>query len=460
MKRLQHITGGLTHAMRVMIYALLMGAFIFMLSFNNSALLNPSRTMAITYSTFAVTLFLFTRIYGGYAVGRLKSKPIINQMIVAVIFTDIITYVQLQIMNVNEKKYSRLRLFGGDFTCLLMAMAIQIALIVVFAYLGNYVYFKSRPPLKCLVVTDSDASADIIIPKLNNLRLQFTVNERALYTDANLNDKIKRNEAIFLFRLPPDAHQSIIIYCYKHNKDIFFDMNIADILAHNGKSFMLDDTLMNEHTRDGLTLSQRFIKRTFDIIASFLGLVIFSPLMIVCAVIIRTEDGGPVFYRQRRMTRGENSFTIVKFRTMRVDDKEQPQHSVTVDDDRITNCGRWMRRFRIDELPQLFNILKGDMSMVGPRPEMLENVEKYTRDMPEFSYRSRVKAGLTGYAQISGKYNTMPREKLMMDIAYIENYSFMLDLKLLFRTLMVYFQPDESTEAFTEEPADDHTDIA
>ena len=130
------------------------------------------------------------------------------------------------------------------------------------------------------------------------------------------------------------------------------------------------------------------------------------------------------------------------------------EHSVTGDDDRITPVGRVLRRFRIDELPQLINILKGEMSVVGPRPEMLENIENYMRHMPEFAYRNRVKAGLTGYAQVAGKYNTPPREKLMMDISYIENYSFWLDIKLILKTLTVFFRED-ATEPFEDGENDD-----
>ena len=125
--------------------------------------------------------------------------------------------------------------------------------------------------------------------------------------------------------------------------------------------------------------------------------------------------------------------------------------SVQAGDDRITKVGKILRKYRIDELPQMINILKGDMSVVGPRPEMLENVEKYTGELPEFAYRLRAKAGLTGLAQISGKYNTSPKDKLVMDLMYIENYSIWQDFKLIFQTVTVFFKAGESTEAFSQE---------
>ena len=162
------------------------------------------------------------------------------------------------------------------------------------------------------------------------------------------------------------------------------------------------------------------------------------------------RDGGPVFYRQERVTYGGRIFRVIKFRSMRAEDGEK-HVSVSKDDDRITKVGRFIRKYRIDEIPQLINIIRSDMSIVGPRPEMVENVEKYTAEYPEFVYRERAKAGLTGMAQIYGKYNTSPKDKLMLDLSYIEHFSIWLDLKLMFRTVLVLFTPEESTEAFEED---------
>ena len=157
-------------------------------------------------------------------------------------------------------------------------------------------------------------------------------------------------------------------------------------------------------------------------------------------------DGGSVFFKQKRATKNGKIFEVYKFRTMR---ENVTNYSSVNGDARITKAGKILRRFRLDELPQFFNILRGDMSLVGPRPEMLENVYSYTADLPEFRYRLRVKAGLTGYAQIAGKYNTSPRDKLILDLMYIENYSLWKDIKLIFQTLIVLFKSD-STEAFKE----------
>ena len=212
------------------------------------------------------------------------------------------------------------------------------------------------------------------------------------------------------------------------------------------KTVILDDKpLVSAVVRD-LTLEQRFVKRAMDLVISCVGLIVFGPLMLVCAALIKAEDGGHVFFRQLRATKGGKLFKVYKFRTMK--EENSINKSVTSDDDRITKVGKILRKFRIDELPQLINIIKGDMSVVGPRPEMIENVDKYTEELPEFSYRLRVKGGLTGYAQIAGKYNTSPKDKLVLDLMYIEKYSLWLDFKLILQTVTVLLKASDSTAAF------------
>ena len=185
-----------------------------------------------------------------------------------------------------------------------------------------------------------------------------------------------------------------------------------------------------------------------DLAIAGFGLLITSPIFLLTAIFIKAEDKGPVFYKQKRATYAGRPFDVIKFRSMKTEDGSI-HRSVTKNDDRITKVGKFIRKFRIDELPQLINVLKSDMSIVGPRPEMLENVAKYTKDLPEFAYRQRAKAGLTGMAQIYGKYNTTPQNKLNMDIHYIENYSFLQDIKLFAMTLKILFVKD-STEGFSE----------
>ena len=195
---------------------------------------------------------------------------------------------------------------------------------------------------------------------------------------------------------------------------------------------------------------QRFVKRMFDLVLSLIAMISVAPLMLIIAVAIKIQDGGPVFYKQKRVTKDGKTFDILKFRSMMVN-AESGGYNLSMrasgKDPRITKVGSFIRAIRVDELPQLLNILKGDMTIVGPRPERVENVEAYSADMPEWHFREKVKAGLTGYAQIYGKYNTSAYDKLRLDLMYIENYSLLLDLRLIFQTLRILFSK-ESTEGF------------
>ena len=213
----------------------------------------------------------------------------------------------------------------------------------------------------------------------------------------------------------------------------------------------MDDISLFSTRYHMISFEERLVKRSMDILISLIALIITSPILLISAVCIKKNDGGSVFFRQKRATVHGRVFEIIKFRTMH---ENVENFSSTEGDERITKVGRVLRKYRIDELPQLINILRGDMSLVGPRPEMLENVEDYEKTLPEFRYRLRMKAGLTGMAQIYGKYNTTSRDKLMLDLMYIENYSLIRDVQLLFQTVLVLFRAEDSTEAFRTRESD------
>lgn len=209
------------------------------------------------------------------------------------------------------------------------------------------------------------------------------------------------------------------------------------------------DTPLLLSRNDGLSIEQAFIKRAMDIGISLFMLILTSPILIVTALAIKLYDRGPVFFYQERCTKNGKIFLICKFRSMIVDaEKSGISIPATDHDPRITPVGRLIRKVRIDELPQLLNILKGDMSLVGPRPERIEHVDMYSDRIPEFAYRLKVKGGLTGYAQVYGKYNTTAYDKLKMDLMYIQNYSLLLDIEILFKTIKILFEK-ESTEGFS-----------
>lgn len=453
-KRLaRHRTALLLSFFRVVTYGCLFCLFFGLMSIHNWYLLHPSRTLATTLLTFVSMAVVMNAVYGGYAVGKKKSKPVISSMSLAIIATDVITYLQLQIMNVNENNNQRLVLFGPDFPLLLLCMVLQVLVITFWVRLGNNMYFRINPPQRCLLVLGRPSEEAPLMRKLNVYRLQWRVTDTALFSDPGLRERIGGVDTVILGDVPEEKRAGLLLDCYAQRKNVLCRAALEDIMISNGKQVIVDDAPFLEMTAGHMTLNQRIIKRLMDLGVSGLALAVLSPLMLLIALCIRLEDGGPAIFRQQRATIRGRVFTIYKFRTMRQDACAQAtQHSAAKEDPRITRVGRWLRRFRLDELPQLINIFRGDMTLVGPRPEMLENVEKYKRQLPAFVYREKMKAGLTGYAQIEGKYNTTPEDKLMLDLMYIESFSIWLDVKLLFRTLTVFFRSD-STEGFEQEDA-------
>ena len=193
-----------------------------------------------------------------------------------------------------------------------------------------------------------------------------------------------------------------------------------------------------------MTFGQSFCKRAMDIAIGLAGCILASPVMFVIAAAIKLYDGGPVLYSQERITKNGKPFQIYKFRSMIVESEKRGARLASSHDDRITPVGKVIRRLHVDELPQLFNVLVGDMSFVGPRPEREEITKEYEQSIPQFRFRLKVKAGLTGYAQVYGQYNTVPYDKLKLDLTYIENYSLWLDLKLILLTVKILFQKEKS----------------
>lgn len=439
-------------AMRSLTYLLLLLSFFGVLSITNWQLIVPNRTMAVTLLTFVSMLLVMSSVYGGYAVGKKKSKPVISSMSLSVIATDLVTYLQLQIMNVNPTNNMEIKLFGIDFLLLLGAIAIQVVIITIFVRLGNNMYFRITPPEECCIITGEDVNTDGIIAKIAKYKLQYHICEIVSYKDLNLEQTVIRNQTVFLLGIPEEKRNSLILLCYKHRKNILSLAELEDIMLSTSKQTILVDLPFLEMENRPMTFTQRIIKRLLDICVAVLCLIITSPIMLIASIAIWLDDGTPILFKQLRMTHYGKIFEVVKFRTMTKESSSKDVQHISVQhtDNRITRAGHFLRRFRIDELPQLINVLRGEMSIVGPRPEMLENVAKYKQELPTFVYRERIKAGITGYAQIEGRYNTLPKDKLMLDLMYIENYSVWLDIKLIFRTLTVFFKKD-STAGFSAE---------
>ena len=444
-KILKKLDKSLLLIMKLTLYLILMALFFWIMSFENRPLLVLSRTMGSTILTFTIVGALFLRIYGTYDIGRRKSKPIIYSLVLAVIFTDIVTYLELMIMNTITPDIGAFRLTSIEW--LLLTIVVQIAVIILYTYAGNALYFYAHDPEPCCIIASTEDGVRRVMCGINKYKKQYKVEHVVHYKKKTLYQFIDETQAVFLCEIPAVERENIINYCYENKKNIYYTPEITDVVESNAENYLLDDISVFNYNVKSLSLEQRFLKRTLDLVLVILMGIVSSPIWIVSAIAIKSYDHGSILFKQKRATLNGRVFEVYKFRTMK---ENVENRSVTKDDDRITPPGKILRKIRMDELPQLLNILKGDMSFVGPRPEMMENVTAYTENLPEFKYRLRVKAGLTGYAQIAGKYNTTPKDKLMMDLLYIEHYSIWKDIQLLFQTAIVFLKAD-STEAFDTE---------
>ena len=262
--------------------------------------------------------------------------------------------------------------------------------------------------------------------------------------------ELKDYECIVAVGLYPDQKNRIAKTCYELRKSLYIVPGIYDVIMNSGRKVYLVDTPVFKVNNFGPSQLEKIVKRFFDIVFALAFLILTSPILLITALAIKLQDRGPVFYKQVRLTEYGRPFQIIKFRSMRVDaEKDGKAQLAKEHDDRITKVGRFIRSCRIDELPQLINILTGDMSVVGPRPERPELIEKIKEEVPEFDYRLGVKAGLTGYAQVYGKYNTRLKDKLLFDLIYIEQFSLLMDLRIIFMTFKILFKK-ESTEGVSE----------
>lgn len=429
---------------KAVLYFFIMATFISVMGRLSIGLTRLSRTMGTTVLFFVVVGLLFLNVYGGYDVGRKKSKPIIYSLALGTLCTDILTYAQLMIMKTNTAVHE-FRLERMDL--LLLAFVIQVLVIIVFAYAGNGLFFLIHEPEKCCVITTSQISLNEIAGAVSKFRKQYQIQHVLDYQRPDLKEYIKNADTVFAYNVPVKNRMEIIRLCYKYKVNVYYNPDIEDVMGMNAEHYVLDDIfLMNKNVK-AMTMEQRIIKRLMDIIIPLILGIITAPVWLIAMLAVKLYDGGPILFKQERATINGRKFFVYKLRTMRVD---ADIRSATKDDDRITPPGRFLRKTRIDELPQLLNVLKGDMSFVGPRPEMMKNVETYTKDLPEFKYRLRMKAGLTGYAQVAGKYNTTPKDKLIMDMMYIEQFSILRDIQLIFQTVIVLLKKD-STEGFDGE---------
>lgn len=387
---------------------------------------------------YAVLLFFFYNMYGGMRVGYLKNTEIIFSQIFATVMVDLLTYAQLSLMVLqiyDVKSYSSM-------------IVIQAAWVMVWTNIASLIYKNIFPPRRLLLVY-GERPVDGILEKLASRKDKFEVAKCmniSAGVDAVNAEALERYDAVVIWDIDSESRNRIMKFCYGQSIRTYIMPKITDVIMKGAEELHLFDTPLFLTREYVLTIEQRFIKRCIDLVCALILFVITSPFMLITALMVKIYDRGPVLYKQVRCTTGGRQFKILKFRSMRVDaEKDGVARLASKGDSRITPVGKFIRKVRLDELPQLINIIKGDMSFIGPRPERPEIIEQYKEVMPEFEFRMKVKAGLAGYAQVYGKYNTTPYDKLKLDLAYIENYSVWLDLKLMLLTLKVLLWPD-STE--------------
>ena len=390
-----------------------------------------------------VLLFtVFSSLYGAFKIGIYRIHEIVYSFSLATVFTNAVMYLELSLIARELVAIPPM----------LLGIAYQIAVVAACSFCANTIYFKLYPPRKVVAIFGDDISGFELIQKMGKISERFSI-ERGFNANTTDLESIKRHidkyDAVVICGIDKNLQKQILSYCYTQEKRSYLLPDITDIIVSNSYNIQISDTPVLMSRNRGLTLEQKFVKRVMDILVAAIAIVITSPIMLICAIAIKLDDGGPILFKQNRITINGKIFNVLKFRSMIVDaDKDGAKKAVS-DDDRITRVGKIIRACRMDELPQLFNILRGDMSLVGPRPERIENVYEYSKKYPEFELRHRVKAGLTGFAQLYGKYNTSPEDKLNMDLIYVETYSLFLDLKLLILTIKVLFMR-ESTEGFTD----------
>lgn len=391
----------------------------------------------VLMGVYAVLLYIFFRNSDCTMFGQLHRVDLIIGQIISIVLVNGITYFQLcLIANQMLTPAPILILTAGE---------VVLAAVLVVLYTG--LYHKLYAPHEMLLIYGNRRGVSLKI-KMDSRRDKYNISKLISVEEGfeAICREMGKYDAVILSDVPAQIRNDILKYCYRYRIRTYLSPKLTDIMIRGGKNITLFDTPLLLVKGTGLTPAQRVAKRCMDIVLSAIALLITSPAFLAVAISIKLEDGGPVFYKQKRLTRNGREFEILKFRSMIVDaEKYAGAVLATEDDPRITKTGKVIRATRLDELPQLLNILKGDMSIVGPRPERKVIADEYCKDIPEFAYRLKVRGGLTGYAQIYGKYNTSAYDKLRLDLMYIENYSFLLDIKLIILTMRIIFSK-ESTE--------------
>lgn len=390
----------------------------------------------------SLTTLVFFQVYGVFKCGEKSFLETVYSAFLSLIFINIAT--------------AALTFFNRGFSFPRSIFAIAFALQFLFLFLWKLMVIKLHKRIykaKSAIIIGYKEEAEEIARKLMYTGSgTFDIK----YICGEIDDKLlsfidKVDTVIIGPKLDSRQKESIISHCIGVEKTIFIVPELFEIALFNAKLTQFDDIPVFCIENLELSLEQRIAKRGFDIFISLIGITLSSPIMLLAYIAIKLYDRGPAIFAQERVTRGNKVFKLYKFRTMVVNAEKHTGPVLATDKDpRITPLGAFMRSTRIDELPQLFNVLFGHMSIVGPRPERQYFIDQFKQYIPDFGYRLAVKAGITGLAQVLGKYTTTPEDKLRYDLLYIRNYSFLLDLRIVLQTIKTIFMKT-SSKGFAEQ---------
>lgn len=392
-------------------------------------------------AVYCLILLIFSKMYGGLKIGYLKTFNIIYSQFLTTISANALIYLQITLL---------IKHFTSIVPLVYMTV-LQLLVVIPWGIIFTRLYRFLYPARKALLVY-GERTVDGFVGKANTRNDRFIITKKVDYREGFdvVVNYARQSEAVILCDLPSEIRNTILKFCYSQSIRVYVTPKLSDIIIRSAEDSHLIDSPLLLSRNNGFTFEQRFFKRAVDIVLTLALLCVFSPIMIVTALAIKLYDRGPVLFLQERYTKGEQKFMIYKFRSMKINSDAIKYVPTMEDDPRVTPVGKVIRQLRIDEMPQFFNILKGEMSLIGPRAESVKLTDAYVRNIPEFKYRLKVKSGLTGYAQVHGKYNTTPYDKLKLDLMYIQNYSWLMDMEIIFLTVKILFMKD-STEGFTEE---------
>lgn len=410
-------------------------------NFNYSAYLS-----ALPYIMLAFTLInIISGIYTLY-----------NKRFIDMFSTTLISQIMMSVIVTAMTFYGRW--FAFPRTIIFLNLFVSTIVLVIWRAIVLELYIKNSGTSKVMIVGEHKACAQAVANFKASQSRQYKVTSVSVnnYME-NIKNNIENVDVFYFLDFESlDQQKEILSYLTLKEKRVFLDTTFENILRVNNRIMNIDDESLIAVSKFEISPENDTIKRMFDILLSFIMIILLSPIMLIAALAIKINSKGPILYKQIRVTKGNKEFEIYKFRSMRTDAEELSGPVLAeAEDPRVTTVGRYLRSLRIDELPQLFNVLKGDMSLIGPRPERPFFVEQFQEQNPYYYLRHTVRAGITGYAQVYGKYSTGFNHKLRFDLLYIKNYSLVMDIQILFQTVKILFDKVSSQGVEEEQTIDE-----